>query len=517
MNARFALSAVILVLLIPISAQGQAITSTGRKFNPPVTTIEITGNEAKAKTYLLHFGGGGGGCCSPPQVEFHTKTSKPYWVLTPVFVSPSVALNTLDFESTDDPIACNYRSDQAPHATLTTPDGQEQELQVFQSEIPGETDCWRVDIPIKVGMVFGLYTLTLDQPQGRISHQWGFDYLPCVNVTSEIRFKGNSITNRRVLISGLAPHQTLNLHLFHVQHDFDARKPSVVSQINSRQIPVADTGDAVIDIHVASDAGFDLSNVWDVLVGPHGEFYNDPGRILDKDANGWIQFSKDFGLVSNVSAIPKPKYPIYAIDNITGINSTCTQRLGSYAQSVPADGVSVPLYKNYNDLSAQIGSVPIGDPVLVKEQKAGIANGRVVVWSRVRTEQGLEGWSYGNQLQNIFIPSLTPGLKMEIQKVGLANGQVLNVVLTNAPNINARTITTLRPGDQVTLIQAIDAESWLYVKTSKGQIGYIPATISHYHGRVFKYGDPYEVTAARLPWAPADVSQIPTPIAPESH
>src|SRR5262249_11154048 len=99
----------------------------------------------------------------------------------------------------------------------------------------GETGCWQVNVPLTIGMPFGLYTLTLDHPQGQISHQWGVDYPSCVNVTAGQKMEPDfRSTRERLLVSGLAPHQTLNLYLLHQDAVATVTSTSVIGVRRSR-------------------------------------------------------------------------------------------------------------------------------------------------------------------------------------------------------------------------------------------------------------------------------------------
>ena len=171
------------------------------------------------------------------------------------------------------------------------------------------------------------------------------------------------------------------------------------------------------------------------------------------------------------------------------------------------------LHGNYGDSTKQVGSVPAGDPVVVLEQRAALMQGRVVVWSRIRTESGTEGWTYGNQLQRIDLNTPPqPGSKFEIQQIGTSNGQPMDIVLRNAPNTSADAITTLQPGSQVVLIKDLDLlPNWYYVQDQDGHLGYIPVAIDYKTGEPSQLDNPYLLTLFPLPWKPADVSQIPKP------
>jgi hypothetical protein len=513
MNARFSVLAIVLVLLIPISVHSQAVTtSTGRKFNPPVTSIEITGNEPTTKAYQLHFGGGGGGG-EELRAIFHPASQAPYWVKTPAMEFPAFKDFTMAFASAGEFEACNYHSDPAPRAILTDPDGQQQEIAATPvTDNPAEAGCWKVNVPVTMGMPFGLYTLTLDHPQGQLRHQWGFDYPPCVSISegSEITQSGD-MTAIRLLISGLASGQVLNIYALYID-DSRAQLLSLVSVIATRQISIGDSGDALLDIRLARSAPYTLNTIFFMLAGSRGEIYNERALNLISGEAEWDQFAKDLGVTSSrPTSFPQPKYTTYDVSLINGPMTVCTQHVGEYAQVVFPAGGSARLYANYGDTSNQVGSVPVGDPVVVLEQKASLMDGHAVVWSRLRAESGIEGWAYGNQLQasNILI---IPGSKLEIQQIGTSNGQALDLMLRNAPNTTADAITALKPGSQAVLIKDLaSTPNWYYVQDQEGHLGYIPTAIDYQTGAPSQLADPYLQTTFPLPWVPADVSQVPIP------
>jgi hypothetical protein len=357
-----------------------------------------------------------------------------------------------------------------------------------------------------------LYTLTLDHPLGQLTQQWGLDYPPCVKISSDINAKlpiSRSIRRRKWLFSGLKPREAFNAY-FYLIHDYDGARrgdQSSVSRMAERQITADDEGTALVEVQLARSFPGEIGSIFVIFVGMDGKLYSD-----DKSAIG-IQDKEQ--LLKDIPAEYadlniQPKYDTYYIGY--------TPRdwyLGETGQVAPKSNVNLTLYSTYSEISSEAGKVPVGDPILILEQKIGNVNNHVVVWSHVQMENGTEGWTYNNEFLSLA-PLNKPGSKIQIQQLGTANGKPISVMLRKAPKPEAESIATLNPGNVVTFVANIDLKpgewGWLYVQDQNGHTGYIPTAIDYMTGMPAQPSSPTILSYKYLPWAAADVSKIAPPV-----
>ncbi len=250
--------------------------------------------------------------------------------------------------------ACGYQSSTAPKATLTYPDGHQDSLTGTQPDSsPG---CWDYAVNGSMGMTFGIYSLTLEHPAGRLTRSWGVDYPLCRTVQG-VRSSENSI---QLVLMGYAPNEKISMEIY-TGSGKDRRHVATRSNIQA-----GPDGAVAVTVNVADKAPFKLDDLQYLI--PTISRYPIPATI-----GGW---------------------PFYQNSENPGFEGSCTGHyyVGDVNRLRPQQA-NQPLYAAFGDTSKTAGKLPSGNlDAQVLDEKPAVQDGRVVVWEDLKLSNGSEGW-----------------------------------------------------------------------------------------------------------------------------
>ena len=331
--------------------------------------------------------------------------------------------------------------------------------QIAPSDVNQSTHCVEYVILWQYGIELGIYTLTLDHPDGQVTHSWGMDYPFCQTAAN--------INNVQWLM-GYAPNEQLTLAFF---ASMNSATPAFVAVRNVR----ADGEGALnFDIQVARSAPFTTDQLSFAVIGPQRELYYPPHGIIDTSSFDAL------GFVRPEQPIPPARYSTYnPVSSVLGIFSEpCEGEYGRFVEIAPFNGSSgIPLYADVNNGSV-VGQIAAGMPAEVLEYRPVITNGRVAVWKHLRAEDGSEGWNASLDFVKIF-NTLLPGSRVESAQVGVQSaGSDLyyptNPSLYSAPA--ATPTSELSLGTPMTAFgyRTVNNSRWWFVRTDDGRAGWLP-------------------------------------------
>ncbi len=445
----------ITLLTLPTRTMGQG---TVRTFTPPIKEIELTWKQPPSSLpSKIFFDGRPTGPGSEEQREQRgirwieeTPGSRP-----PIFAYPD---NTVF-------VACGVQTFDLIRGTLTYPSGHQESV---RGEHWGEDrDCLTYRISAKYGMELGLYTLTIEDTRGQLTHTWGLDYPAC----PALGWAGQG-SEPLLFVMGLAPNESATIHFYSIAGK--DTQSYYAAYAGGYTVQADREGAVALKIEAKEGTG----DIAVVRFDPQGVTFvrNEPphtccakGRYLSA------------------------KYPTYSVSGYP-----CFGTFDRFAQTAPSNGATkLPLYPAFNDTSRVVGELEAGIPVEVLKQRPALHNGRVVLWYRVRTENGREGWIYGQSLIDIW-PKLAPGGLAEIQ-YGSAP-EYLNVYQT--PNLDSPALSTLLPGTLVRLIRQ-GGDFWWQVRTPDAVVGWMIELTIH------PTDESWYFILRGLPWAPHPGSPVP--------
>ncbi len=336
----------------------------GPTFNPPVTKIELSRFEAmpasNVKVTDLDNQSADKGTGILSQDYDHSRTSRgPYWDAAPfalVFPQSDDTGWKLTVNPAGFPLlrACGYTSPTAPNASLTYPDGHGETLTATQPT--GVTGCWDFDVKAASGMRFGIYSVVLDHPEGRLTRTWGVDYPFCRTVQG-IKNADGSL---QLVLMGFAPAEKITVGFY--AGSGESRR-HIATRTNVQAGP---EGAVTLNVTVARNAPFKIEDVQYFI--PSISRY-----AIRADLGGW---------------------QIYEGWDKPGFESACTGHyyIGDTNRLRSQGNATVPLYPGFADTSRIIKQFPSNSDVQVLEERPSLQDGRVVVWQQLRLGDGAEGW-----------------------------------------------------------------------------------------------------------------------------
>jgi len=444
----------LIALTVTASAQGV------RTASPPIVTVQLNGYEPPPPGVPLDvfYGGLGGGGGEP----FYLPPA-PMWDYTP----GALASGENAYFS-----ACGYRSATPPGALLTYPSGAVFAV-ALDPYLNEEKQCFDYWMTFTYGMELGLYTLTLNHPDGDLSHTFGYEYPLCWKAfrTGDLEW-----------VTGVESSQQMSVYFYSFLPDSSGN-----TFIAQRDVRADNDGVLAMDVQVARTAPFTRD---EVFFAPTGV-----GRaLIDASPNvGAYQFA-DMGF--SVPTPPSPStYPqngfslsTYSRTDPRGIS--CDGEYGQFAQVYvfPSGNGTVPLVQSVNSSSAS-GELRGGEPVEILEYVPAINDGRVYAWKRVRAANGVTGWTRALDFLELYTdgaPGARARLNNRYQRQGNAHYPIPQPVYDSSGAL----LGEFSAGTEVTLVERTD-DNWR-IRLDDGREG----VIAEYDPETFL---PSFVT---LPWSP---------------
>lgn len=370
---RFLTACLIVIVLIASFADQRQTTAQSQVYipSPPPIKVEISGKEpppAGIAGQLTYNGGGGDGgsyddFTDPPQGLFWYK---------------KIDYGAELFSSRNDAsTACGYRSKTPPKATVRTPSGRQLAAKArlyagFHhrngTDQPGNY-CFDIESAVlyELGMEFGVYTLTLDHPDGTLSYSWGIDYPICPTVLPI------GTGNDQYWLMNI-PAGEVSIYFYDTKSDEDH-----ALLIASRKLSMGMGGDALVTLTASRSSGLSATTPFKfvrvIFVGSNQTIYGHSGLgVLDLEeqlftakrtpAPACLEFIEGNKGSSGGALIRKPDTPLL---NTPG---------GTPGTTLPA-----------------------GEPVQIVAVNSTIMNGnRPQVWVNVRTEDNRSSWLLGSAL-----------------------------------------------------------------------------------------------------------------------
>ncbi len=327
--------------------------------------------------------------------------------------------------------ACGIPPGRSIKADLTYPSGRRE---IVVSDLRLDGGCWGYRVDEKIGMELGLYTLRIRHDGGELSHTWGIDYPYCPTIR-RIKHPGSDVKD--LLFMGYAPHQSITAHFyFYTPGDYTEYAGTVTFTTGPEgSVALEGTGDAVAWVRIAGTY-------------PHLE----PDR-----------FGYDTPSLCETRTYAPSRYPTYI-----AWGQPAEGMFYRFAQTNPKNGTKLPLYPAFNDTSRVLSVLEAGLPVEVLKQLPSVKDGRVVLWYRVRSEDGREGWTYGQNLVWIE-PWLVIGSLAEVYDY--SDSEYLT--LYQAPSTASLVLRVLSPGERVRIVGEGDDWYWCQVRTEDGLTGWM--------------------------------------------
>jgi hypothetical protein len=352
-----------LLLLIALGFTNRTnAAATVRTFNPPVTKISLSRFEPASanipQVQDLESDSPDKGVGILSQDYDHPRNTRgPYWDAGP-FALVFPQSNDTGWKLTVNPAgfsllrACGYTSPAAPKGTLTYPDGHDETL--TGSQPGGIAGCWDFDVPAAPGMQFGIYSIALDHPEGRLTRSWGVDY-PYCRTAQGIENADGSV---QLVLMGFAPSERITVG-FYVGDD----RRHIATRTN---VQIGPEGAVALNITVPANTPFKLQDIQYFI--PSISRYAIRGFT-----GGW---------------------PVYEGWDKPGFEGACTGHyyMGDTNRLRFQSGVTLSLYPELADTSRVVTKVQSNVDVQVLEEQPAVLNGRVVVWQHVRLGNGTEGW-----------------------------------------------------------------------------------------------------------------------------
>ncbi|MCK6577686.1 MAG: hypothetical protein L6Q98_06230 [Anaerolineae bacterium] len=454
-----------MLMLSFASGFGSAGAQAFRYAAPPITRIDLNTFEPLPPGVPtdVFFGGLGGG-----EGEMLLVPPGLYWETAP---DALVAGDGAYFA------ACGYSSDAPPSAFLALPSSGQ--ITVIVNHYFNTSNCFDFYLEWSYGMELGIYTLTLNHPDGVLSYTFGVDYPFCWQYTRT--------QDDLEWVMGLEPNEQITFYFY----AFTDPSSSATQFVAQRSLSADSEGVIALDIRVGRTAPFAREDLVFATAGV-GRNYYDILPAVDS------QTFADMGFVFQPYIPPEPAHPhlgigagFYVSQDARGVS--CDGDFSTFAQTQPNS--SIPLYDQINSANS-VGSLAGGMVIEVLESHPVYSGARVYVWKRIRAEDGQVGWTPSNEFVEVY-PRSEPGVRARLEP-GAVFDSASGVYRPGPQPIfdspQGQIIRQQSAGSEVVLLEAatLDVGEWWRVRLDDGAEGWLPSFDSALFSPTFE----------ALPWAP---------------
>jgi SH3-like domain-containing protein len=161
-----------------------------------------------------------------------------------------------------------------------------------------------------------------------------------------------------------------------------------------------------------------------------------------------------------------------------------------YVQTAPSTGSNLPLYLEPGNTEQIVTELESGVPAQVLESSSALVNGRVEMWTKLRSEDGREGWARGKSFMPIVTERISGSraVPAEVESYDTAAGKMalIPVQMYRQPDESSDSPGLLPFRAEVVILRCQD--QWCLIRTADSQMGWVQ-----------------EWKLVGLPWAPVEL------------